>query len=117
MLIYDIDETHLPKALQEFIIYYRFFLGKYWDYVHQIFLDSCKNDNEGNHARLKHLYFTNYKVYGTWRTVVNILISVLHYDFCNVFWMNTTLEYYFYLFINIKQLQRHRVLDHELVCK
>lgn len=30
MLIYDIDETHLPKALQEFIIYYRFFLGKYW---------------------------------------------------------------------------------------
>lgn len=117
MLIYDIDETHFAQSFARIYNLLQVLFGEVLDYVHQIFLDSCENDNEGNHARLKHLYFTNYKVYGTWRTVVNILISVLHYDFCNVFWMNTTLEYYFYLFINIKQLQRHRVLDHELVCK
>lgn len=69
MLIYDRGETHLPKALQEFIIYNRFLLGKYWIMYTKSFYTSCENDNEGNYyARLKHFYFTmftNDKVHGT----------------------------------------------------
>lgn len=69
MLIYYRDETHLPKALQEFIIYNRFLLGKYWIMYTKSFYTSCENDNEGNYyARLKHFYvtmYTNDKVHGT----------------------------------------------------